>query len=704
MATGETRRDQLSTVVDDSNGTVLAAFNAEEQSELSVTASERIEVLSRAPAPDGWVWARNSLGQEGLVPASYIDRDCGPQAPLSMLSRTKAKLEAAKARTHRERDHLKRSLPSGAAARGLAARRVAESLLAAAESGDPDRVVGLLSLGAPVDATRGDGGATPLLLASKGAHASTVSVLLEHGADPSVAKANGSTPLFAAAAANADEVIWLLHQAGAVIDAPNAHGVTPLHVAAQKDHLLSVRALLNLGADGDAADAAGNSALHKAARSNAVDAIDALLAHARRKYESVVSEGRGDGVVASGVAPTPEVRVRLSERTARLELVVSGGSGSGKSGGDAGVHALLLRTNGAGQTALDLSMDAGAAAASGRLLAEERACARSLHTSLSTRVEALGYEATRYAKARAAATAARSQERAKGAARLAEMRASLAAAEAERGTLRTVLAAAKAEGEQIAVQLRDKEGELWRENKRHMVTTAALRAADEKMGGLECELAELSMELRAANEKMGGLEREMAEKAGELSRVTAALSVESKRHVVTTEALRAADEKMGGLERELAELRTAKEGGAVVRGAAYEASAESQLTHAESQLTHAESQLTHAESQLTHGQASEGTLAGAIEAESQLKDALVAAVCESTDDVPPPRSTQATDGGTPSEALDKGAMDVGRASDVLKDALVATVGDESTPGSQDVGHCDAPAPAAATCDSDGGST
>ena len=60
----------------------------------------------------------------------------------------------------------------------------------AAEKGDTATVRSLLSAGTSVNEQRADG-ATSLLLAALSGHTETVQLLLEHNAEPGLAKANG---------------------------------------------------------------------------------------------------------------------------------------------------------------------------------------------------------------------------------------------------------------------------------------------------------------------------------------------------------------------------------------------------------------------------------------------------------------------------------------------------------------------------------
>jgi ankyrin repeat protein len=129
-------------------------------------------------------------------------------------------------------------------------------------------------------------GTTPLLRAAKALDAPAVTVLLEHGADLSLANARGITPIMAAAglgSVDADtrgfylsedtqqraiESLTLLIKAGGNINSKDARGLTPLHEAARWGWNDVVTFLVKNGADLNAKDNRGltpiDSALGKA--------------------------------------------------------------------------------------------------------------------------------------------------------------------------------------------------------------------------------------------------------------------------------------------------------------------------------------------------------------------------------------------------------------------------------------------------------
>ena len=109
-------------------------------------------------------------------------------------------------------------------------------------------------------------GFTPLHLAAFFAYPETVTLLLEHGADPNVIAKNPSmvTPLHSAAAGRSLDVLRMLLMRGANPNARQQGGFTALHAAAIQGDVNMVRLLIGRGAMPAAASDDGKTALQMA--------------------------------------------------------------------------------------------------------------------------------------------------------------------------------------------------------------------------------------------------------------------------------------------------------------------------------------------------------------------------------------------------------------------------------------------------------
>jgi ankyrin repeat protein len=109
-------------------------------------------------------------------------------------------------------------------------------------------------------------GFPPLSIAIRGGYIAAARLLLSHNADPSLlSPGDGQAPLHQAVAIPHDELVTLLlaHDP-AIVDTPNTHGHTPLDHAIMLGCPGAARALLDNGADMNAVDSHGDTVLHRA--------------------------------------------------------------------------------------------------------------------------------------------------------------------------------------------------------------------------------------------------------------------------------------------------------------------------------------------------------------------------------------------------------------------------------------------------------
>lgn len=141
---------------------------------------------------------------------------------------------------------------------------------------------------AEISSRSGDGW-TPLHLAAFFGHASTVSYLLQQGADVRAFSTNreANTPLHAAlAGAGSAAVVQALLDAGADPRAVGGGGYQPLHIAASRGDRRTVDALLARGADPRALTADGRTASAIAAERSFPELAAFLAQHEREPRAS----------------------------------------------------------------------------------------------------------------------------------------------------------------------------------------------------------------------------------------------------------------------------------------------------------------------------------------------------------------------------------------------------------------------------------
>eukprot|EP00050_Salpingoeca_kvevrii_P020156 m.95245 g.95245 ORF g.95245 m.95245 type:complete len:281 (+) comp8741_c0_seq2:143-985(+) len=155
--------------------------------------------------------------------------------------------------------------------------RQSRLLLAAAEGRD-DEVVQLLESGISIHC-RDDGGNTPLHRAAYGQHASTVALLLRHGADSRRTNKNGDSPLHHAVLSKSTAAAEALLESGCEIDPCNKQKNTPLHRAASSNRGASIKILIAYGADVNRTSLFGITPLHFAASNTPPTALLLLVEH-----------------------------------------------------------------------------------------------------------------------------------------------------------------------------------------------------------------------------------------------------------------------------------------------------------------------------------------------------------------------------------------------------------------------------------------
>jgi len=143
---------------------------------------------------------------------------------------------------------------------------------------------------------------TPLLLAARAGHRSTVELLLEHRAMVNTANRNGISPLHAAASNGFVDVVLCLLENGAAIDAEDAEQSTPLHHALFYDRLECGLALINAGAAARKTNFYGKSCLDLVKDQSTKEQLDLQV----RKLERGPSRDEGDVVVGQSNPPPQE--------------------------------------------------------------------------------------------------------------------------------------------------------------------------------------------------------------------------------------------------------------------------------------------------------------------------------------------------------------------------------------------------------------
>ena len=165
----------------------------------------------------------------------------------------------------------------------------------AAQNGHLSVVLVLLEHDADPNIARTTTGSTPMCMAAQKGFFEVVRLLLEKNADPNQARTNdGYTPLHAAAEnGHVDAVTVLLAKNADPNQATTDNGYTPLHAAAADGHVTVVTVLLAKNADPNQATTDdGQTPLYAAAEDGHVDVVTALLAKNANPNQATTDDGQ----------------------------------------------------------------------------------------------------------------------------------------------------------------------------------------------------------------------------------------------------------------------------------------------------------------------------------------------------------------------------------------------------------------------------
>lgn len=120
-------------------------------------------------------------------------------------------------------------------------------------------------------------GMTALVAACKGGDAKIVAMLLEDGANLTIANNKDLRPLFEASIQGHVEIVQLLLEKNANVRDVDKHGQTALHAASMTGHIEIVQLLLEKEADVMATTSTGWTALHNASQNGYTEIVELLL-------------------------------------------------------------------------------------------------------------------------------------------------------------------------------------------------------------------------------------------------------------------------------------------------------------------------------------------------------------------------------------------------------------------------------------------
>lgn len=143
-------------------------------------------------------------------------------------------------------------------------------------------------------------GRTPLMLAASKGYTRIIRLLLDRGADLTIANEIGDTALHNSADHGHVPATKMLMKAGADLEAANIGGATPLHLAAHEGQAEVMSALIEAGANVDSRGPAGATPMFFAAQNGHVGAIRELL---RAKADPLLATAHLVGADTTDIVP-----------------------------------------------------------------------------------------------------------------------------------------------------------------------------------------------------------------------------------------------------------------------------------------------------------------------------------------------------------------------------------------------------------------